>query len=412
MGFDFAEPPGAAAAPSAAGAQGADERYDVVVVGGGIAGLAAAVALARKGLSVCVAESRSAPRADAWGFLLWPAGTSVLASLGMLDEVARRGASIARMRRISTTGGETCADLLSMADLGRFVGILPSALETAAAEAVAASGATFIRGAVCSVVGRSPWRVEVAAADGRRVVEAGVLLAADGPASPLRRAAGLKAWRWRPPGQAIVTSVAGAVPGPESRQVVGPDWSLGTLDLGFGRSWLYAVVPDAEADGGYELFARLSKSDDYAAAALEGQASSLVLRPWSVHVPRWTADGLVLVGDAAHGVLPHLGFGANLALEDVPVLADVVAQALAAGDVSAARLARFQQQRRHRVAYLQRVSEMWAYVLTARLPGVRGARDAGLRFLAKRPDGGQSYLRDLCTPDAPPRSVRLAAGLR
>jgi 2-polyprenyl-6-methoxyphenol hydroxylase-like FAD-dependent oxidoreductase len=64
---------------------------------------------------------------------------------------------------------------------------------------------------------------------------------------------------------------------------------------------------------------------------------------------RWHDDGAVFVGDAAHATSPQLGQGANLALWDAMVLADV----LAAAPTVAAGLAAYTRERRRHLAYYQ-----------------------------------------------------------
>jgi salicylate hydroxylase len=78
-------------------------------------------------------------------------------------------------------------------------------------------------------------------------------------------------------------------------------------------------------------------------------------------LPVWTRGRLTLLGDAAHPMLPHLGQGANQAIEDGMALATILARAGGA-NVQAALLA-YERLRRERVAQVQ-----------------RGARENGLRY--------------------------------
>lgn len=92
-----------------------------------------------------------------------------------------------------------------------------------------------------------------------------------------------------------------------------------------------------------------------------------------VRVPTWTAGRVVLLGDAAHAMLPFGGMGASMAFEDAAVLAAELApladgRAPAAGDAVAAALRRYQRRRGLRVRSIQ---------LNARLKGqamLRGGR--------------------------------------
>jgi 2-polyprenyl-6-methoxyphenol hydroxylase-like FAD-dependent oxidoreductase len=77
-----------------------------------------------------------------------------------------------------------------------------------------------------------------------------------------------------------------------------------------------------------------------------------------VHVvcPRWSADRLLLIGDAAHAMSPHLGQGANLALADAETFARLLATT---GDFAETSV-RFETERRPPALYLSQLS----YLLT------------------------------------------------
>lgn len=68
-------------------------------------------------------------------------------------------------------------------------------------------------------------------------------------------------------------------------------------------------------------------------------------RPWG-HARAYVIDGAALIGDAAHPMSPVGGQGANAAIMDALVLADVADRALEAGDVSQERLAEYERRRR------------------------------------------------------------------
>jgi salicylate hydroxylase len=92
---------------------------------------------------------------------------------------------------------------------------------------------------------------------------------------------------------------------------------------------------------------------------------------------RWSKDGVVLLGDAAHAMLPHHGQGANQTLEDAAVLADCLRDN---ADVPAA-LADYERRRRCRTRQVQRSS--WVTSSLLHLPDGADAtsRDARLRDL-------------------------------
>ncbi|PYX39466.1 MAG: hypothetical protein DMG75_00720, partial [Acidobacteria bacterium] len=65
-----------------------------------------------------------------------------------------------------------------------------------------------------------------------------------------------------------------------------------------------------------------------------------------IKVDPWVGNGVALLGDSAHTFHPHAGQGVNLSLQDALALADVIADALSAGDTSANRLSRYQSSRK------------------------------------------------------------------
>jgi 2-polyprenyl-6-methoxyphenol hydroxylase-like FAD-dependent oxidoreductase len=130
-----------------------------------------------------------------------------------------------------------------------------------------------------------------------------------------------------------------------------------------------------------------------------------------VRVPRWACDGALLVGDAAHAIPPHIGLGGSVTLEDIPILHEVVTQALARNDVSAETLEAFRRQRATRVAYARRVSEVWALITTAAFPGLERLRDVKLRSIARHPSLFRSFVETLALGRTPDLLTRLRLGL-
>lgn len=97
---------------------------------------------------------------------------------------------------------------------------------------------------------------------------------------------------------------------------------------------------------------------------------------------RWSADRMVLLGDAAHAMLPHHGQGANQTLEDAAVLADLLGAVTDDADLPAA-LAGYERRRRPRTRAVQRSS--WVTSPLLHLPDGEAAT-ARDRRLADFPD--------------------------
>lgn len=372
---------------------------DVAIMGAGMGGLSAAIALSRSGLKVIVLEARREPMIDHWGFTLWPPATRTLDWLGVLDQVLARGCRLKAFRWLRGDGHEWMSvDLERLSDLGSFIGILPSQLDAVLRSEATRGGLQIIEGVEVISHEREAsgnFRIRATQREEPFTVSARLILGADGPQSGLRQRLGVRAWKWRPPGQVILTGVGGALDFAESRQALGVRWSGGGVNLGQGKSWLYAIVP-LENDGMLmEPIKHYGSLDAQARAALSELDNVIAIRPWSWRVRQWAAEGILLMGDAAHCMLPHLGLGGTMTLEDVPVLTEVIHDALTTGTPSAAALKGFQQRRLGRVNYARRISELWALSMTSRVPGLRSVRDYNFKRLAKRSEVVEKFIREL-----------------
>ncbi len=99
------------------------QDLDVIVVGGGIGGLTAAIALQRVGNRVRVLERHTELRPVGAGISLWSNGVKVLDALGLGSEVAAVGGRMARMGYCDASGTQLCE--FSLAPLVERVGEHP-----------------------------------------------------------------------------------------------------------------------------------------------------------------------------------------------------------------------------------------------------------------------------------------------
>ena len=325
----------------------------VIIVGGGIAGLSAAIALRRTGNEAVVLEQ--APRVDpvGAGITLFANGMRALDRLGVGKAVAARGAAATRSAILTSEGRELTrvpSDLLE--------GTIAVHRADLQAELIAASGdvrlgveVTEVEQYEDGVVARSP--------DGSG--ERGdLLVGADGLNSVVRRRiadlpiryAGYAAWR----GVSSVPVEAGRL-----TESWGVGERFGLVDIGRGQTYWFATknVPEGEPDtpGGRkaELQQRFSGWHEPIAAAVEAADESAILRNdvyYLESLPRWSDGRIVLVGDAAHATTPGIGQGAAQAIEDAVVLAD----RLAGSDDITAALAEYETVRRPKAEAVLKIS--------------------------------------------------------
>nr|WP_208880604.1 NAD(P)/FAD-dependent oxidoreductase [Streptomyces armeniacus] len=386
---------------------------DTVIVGGGLAGLSTGIALAESGIDTAIIEARGKAKADIFGFLLWPPGTRTLRWLGALPEALRSGAELESLTWF-VAGQEHTWLNVDLAELGAgtFLGIRPSRLESVLREAALAAGVRIFDSVDDWSLRRerAAWTVRLRRDDGPVELRTPLLIGADGSGSRLRGELGLASSRWQPRGQAIVTGVGGPLPERASRQALSADGSGGCVSLGEKASWLYTVAQETDVsdpERALRQYAHLDDADEAYATAFDQVERAVVVRPWTITVPRWATDGAVLMGDAAHGMLPHLGLGGSLTLEDVPLLREVVEEAVRTGDFCASRLSAFQRRRQARTAYAQRISNQWARVLCSTTPGARTARDLAMRRMARNMELASRFYRELASPSVPSLGTRM-----
>lgn len=220
-----------------------------------------------------------------------------------------------------------------------------------------------------------------------------LLVAADGRESRLRAAAGIKIVRWAYPQLGIVAIVRHAKPhAARAVQHFLPSGPFAILPLPGNRSCVTWTEEAAHAreilalsDAGFR--AEVEKRFDYrlGEVTLDGPRAGW---PLDMHLARsLIADRVALVGDAAHGVHPIAGQGLNLAFRDVAALTEVVADAARLGlDIgSLAVLERYERWRRFdsmtAAAGFDAINRLFSR--DSRL--LRSAREVGLQVVDRLP---------------------------
>ena len=303
---------------------GANSSRRVAIIGGGIAGLAAALSFARTGADVRVYEQAPEITEVGAGIQITPNGASFLAALG-LDGAARSidvqelwptdGLSGRVLGRFNLQSGQGHpyrfyhrADLLDLL----YQGCLAAGVSIHTAHRainVSSNSITFKNGVTVQadlIVG----------ADGLHSIVRPMLNGADAPFFT-----GQVAWR------AIVRAEDAA---PVARIWMAPNKHVVTYPLQGGRLNVVAVREQSEwaAEGWHHAdrpHSLRSAFEDCAPELRSILARADKVRLWGLFrhpvAKVWHRDGLVILGDAAHPTLPFLAQGANLALEDAYVLA-------------------------------------------------------------------------------------------
>lgn len=364
----------------------------VTILGAGVAGLTAALTLARHGRQVRVVEQAPELSELGAGLQITPNGMAVLRALGLAEALTARTlpARAARLRD-GLSGGDVAR--LPLAQGYRLTHRV--ALIEVLADAVRAAGIELMLNAqVFDIVLGPP--AEITLSDGHKL-QADLLIGADGVKSKLRRLlepkaeprfTGQVAWRATLPLYDDLPEEAQVFMGPGRHLVRYP------LLAPNGRDRLVNLVAveeraDWAAEGWHHLDAPENLRRAFAGFCPEVQALlERVEAPylWGLFrhpvAARWHGPGAAILGDAAHATLPFLAQGANMALEDAWVLAE----ALGAVDKPDKAFARYQAARQPRVSRI--VAEASANATRYHLSGLpRLVGYTGLRLISRTAPG-------------------------
>ncbi|MEV4482313.1 FAD-dependent oxidoreductase [Micromonospora coxensis] len=375
-----------------------------VVVGAGLGGLAVAGALARSGWQVTVLERADRVRPEPTAVVLWPNGVRALHALGLgagLDAIAtalpdggvRRpdGHWLVQPR---PTPADRMPVVVHREDLH-------DALIAGLGERVELRTGV----AVDTVRVRSGERPAVGA--GRHLVEADLVVAADGTDSAVRRqlapeaavvSSGSASWRavipwYRAPRLAVDQPLGGEVLGAGYRFVaasLGERGSSGASRRG-GIYWVATAAGAPRPEPPETQLALLKRwyagwpapvgelldatePDDL----VQQEVRELRPLPRAYGFPAGPG-GVVLLGDAAHAMPPHLGQGACLAFEDAATLSSLLRESRLPDAVQA-----YDRLRRPRAATVVRQTRRMSAVLQARGRLALRARDAALGTINPR----------------------------
>jgi 2-polyprenyl-6-methoxyphenol hydroxylase-like FAD-dependent oxidoreductase len=300
----------------------------LIVAGGGIGGLTAALALNRAGFDVTVYERAPEFTEIGAGMSLWPNATRVLRSLGVLEQVLVSGEPVTQFNlyrpngrlisEIAMTGFQTPALCIHRADLHR-------ALRNRLPEGSLVPGQ-------CVESFEQDSDSVTARFEGGHDVRADGLIAADGINSAVRSQIhgqgepnyqGYCIWR------GIAPEIPRAVPGHIS-ETWGAGRRFGVMPMGLGRVCWYATRNSTPSqsdapEGRKAEVSALFKNWHWPIPALIEATNPIDIIKNDARdrkpIKRWGDGRVTLLGDAAHPITPNVGQGACMAIEDAACLA-------------------------------------------------------------------------------------------
>jgi 2-octaprenylphenol hydroxylase len=317
------------------------ERFEVIVVGGGMVGAAVACALGHGGMQVALFDKAEPARQwpqepiDIRVSALTRASRLMLEQLGVWPGMVRRGVSAYREMRVfdARAGGELhfdCADT-EFNELGHIVenrvtvAALWDVLDTL-------DSVNCITPAQVSGIESEPDGVQLRLDDGR-TFRTNLVIAADGNDSALRKMAGIGVTGWDYGQHGLVATVTTELSHRATAwQRFLDEGPLAFLPLANGQCSIVWTLHSDTAK------AHLALPDAEFLKVLEQASDGLLGKMLSVgpraafplrfqYADRYTADHLALVGDAAHVMHPLAGQGANAGLLDAAAIAEIILEA-------------------------------------------------------------------------------------
>ena len=309
-----------------------------LIIGGGIAGPATAIALHKAGIPAEIFEAYPADASDDAGAFLTIAanGQDALRAIDVLEPVL--GASFparklslfdpagTRLMEVTLGRDHPCPQTITRASLSRVLRAEAARREIPLAFGKRLTGVAAGRGD----------EVTAFFADGSQA-EADVLIGADGIHSPARTEIDPAA---PPPRYVGLTVVCGYADHPQVnggsdgyRMIYGNQGFFGHTTAPDGRTWWFARLPSPEltaadlaapVDNWRKRLADAFSADDSPAAAIINATTERITITNAYDIPTlptWHNDSMVVIGDAAHAASPSTAQGASMALEDAVVLA-------------------------------------------------------------------------------------------
>jgi 2-polyprenyl-6-methoxyphenol hydroxylase-like FAD-dependent oxidoreductase len=360
----------------------------VLIVGGGIAGLALGRALREQGFAPEIVERASSWSAPGTGLYLPANGVRALKALGLVDKLLARAVRMSHQRLLNHVGRQLAEiDLAKVWNaVGPCVGIARGELHRILLEGSA--GVPMRLGTTVTTLVQKDNAVGVGFADASKG-EYDLVVGADGIHSSIRRLlfdgtgpryVGQVSWRF------VVDRVGGI---DTWTAMFGQRRAFLTMPVAQNRLYCYADLTTTASEDPTDrdlarfltLFADFAEPVPRILSQL-GSFEGIHFSPIEeIVIDNWVRGRVVLIGDAAHATSPNMAEGASMALEDALVLSQMLATHRSTADA----LSAFSERRRPRTQWVQQRTHRRDRIRTLPRP---------IRDLALRLAGTALYRRD------------------
>lgn len=374
----------------------------VAIAGCGIAGTTVACLLAEQGHEVTLFEQAEHCGPVGAGIMIQPQGQAILARLGIYDALSQQSAQLNSIEAVRDSGKRLIkleyprlrSELYA---LGVHRGRLFSMLFALAQK----PGVTIRENARITDYKVTPAGVTLNLASGESTDLFDFIIATDGSRSSLRQTSGIPFHCIEYDYGALwTTGVCAAVTNQLLQIVSGTRKLAGLLPIGKGECSFFWGLTAAQYENyqqqGFDRWKQevldLCPLSEELLSAVQGFDEFTFTTYRSVSMRRWHADRIVFLGDAAHPTSPHLGQGANLALEDAAIFAECLKQE---PDFNAA-CQTYERLRSDKLRFYQQITR-WLSPFFQSDGVIRGwGRDLFLPIMSQTPVLREQMLKTLC----------------